>query len=72
MAPVKRVALPAEALLGRYASGPDTERNYTDCYETHVRGVVVVADFVAAFYTTWLFKLERWLICVVRRPFVFR
>ena len=51
--------LPPEALLAAYAEDPD---NYTDCFAVEVQGNVSLADFIAAFYTTWLFKLERWLL----------
>ena len=35
---------------------------YTDCYAVFVPGVTTLAEFVEAFYTTRLFKLERWLL----------
>ncbi len=39
---------------------------YTDCYATEVAARVSHAAFVEAFYTTWVFKLERlvlkWLV----------
>jgi hypothetical protein len=35
---------------------------YTDCYATEVRTRVSHAAYVEAFYTTFLFKLERWLL----------
>ena len=50
--------LPADALLSRYAR----EGAYTDCYATTVPRVVTQADYVEAFYTGRLFKLERWLL----------
>lgn len=47
--------MPAEALTQRYrASGA-----YTDCYFVELARPVTHAEFVEAFYTTWLFKLER-------------
>jgi len=48
-------SLPDGALLGVY------QRNgtYTDCYKTDIPGVVTYAEYVRAFYTTPLFKLER-------------
>jgi len=50
--------LPADALLKRYAkSGP-----YTDCYVAAVSATVSHADFVEAFYTTAVFKLERLIL----------
>ena len=32
---------------------------YTDCYQTEVNRIVTHAEYVGAFYTTLLFKLER-------------
>jgi hypothetical protein len=50
--------LPPEALLGRYR-GPD---GYVDCYVTELPRPVSQAEYVEAFYTTGVFKLERWLL----------
>jgi hypothetical protein len=56
--------LPAWSLLSRYAESGD----YTDCYVTDIPGDFSHAEYVAAFYTTWLFRLERLLLTVVRKP----
>lgn len=57
--------LPDAALLQKYAHAG----NHTDCYGADVDFGVSHEQFVAAFYTTWLFKLERWiLIWAVKRP----
>jgi hypothetical protein len=61
---VRRCDLPQEALSRRFrASGA-----YTDCYVTELARTVSHAEFVEAFYTTALFKLERWILraCVAR------
>lgn len=54
--------LPEHALLARYAG----DGGYADCYMTEIPGRFSHAEFVAAFYTTWLFRLERailaWLV----------
>jgi len=50
--------LPAEALLNRYRTGGA----FADCYVTEVPRPVSHAEFVEAFYTTRLFKLERLLL----------
>ena len=54
--------LPPFALLDRYSAGD----GYTDCFVADVAGEFSHAEFVAAFYTTWLFRLERiilkWLV----------
>jgi hypothetical protein len=55
MTPITTPPLPQHALLARYADNG----GYTDCYATDLPGTVSHAEFVAAFYTTWLFKLER-------------
>jgi hypothetical protein len=50
--------LPLNSLLRRYAK----EGGYADCYRVDVAGVVAQAAFVEAFYTTWLFRIERALL----------
>lgn len=58
-------ALPPGALLARYHDG----HSFTDSYCTLVDGEIPLAAFVEAFYTTWLFKLERFILAwLVRRP----
>jgi len=52
---VRPAALPAHSLLTRYV----TQGGYTDCFVVDVPGEVSHAQYVEAFYTTWLFKLER-------------
>lgn len=47
--------LPPAALLQTYARSGD----YTDCFATDIPLAITHAQFVEAFYTTWLFKLER-------------
>lgn len=43
--------------------------DYTDAYRVEVDGAISHARFVAAFYTTWLFKLERWILAwAVSKP----
>jgi hypothetical protein len=55
---VERLPLPEHALHRRYAQ----EEAYTDCYSIVIDRKVAHASFVEAFYTTWLFKLERWIL----------
>ena len=64
MSLVRPHALPANVLLGRYAS----EGGYADCFVTEVPFPVSHADYVEAFYTTWLFKLERLVLLLVAKP----
>jgi len=47
--------LPDHALLGRYAQAGA----FTDCYSTVVPASVSQAEYVEAFYTSAVFKLER-------------
>ena len=57
--------MPPQALLKRYADGV----NYTDCFRWRAARAVPHAEFVEAFYTTWLFRLERWILAwLVARP----
>jgi hypothetical protein len=58
---VSSTAVPDASLLGAYAR----MGAYTDCYVTSVAGSVTLAEFVFAFYTTPLFKVERWLLSKV-------
>lgn len=53
-------ALPASALLATYRDAGA----YTDCYATEVDAAIPQADYVEAFYCTWLFKIERRLLAL--------
>lgn len=55
MPSIRPSELPATALLRKYQGG----QGYVDCYVAQVPVAVSHAQFVAAFYTTGLFKLER-------------
>ena len=62
---IEKGALPATALLQKYVQSGA----YTDCYSTTMPTDVSLADFVTAFYTSWLFKLERVILRVaVSKP----
>jgi hypothetical protein len=57
--------LPADALLNRYSESGA----YADCYVAEIAGDVSHAEFVGAFYTTAVFKLERLILrLLVSRP----
>lgn len=57
--------LPAHALLAKYANSGA----YTDSFVTEVARTVSHAEFVEAFYTGGLFKVERFLLRVfISRP----
>ncbi len=61
MASIQTCKLPDKALLRRYQDSGA----YTDCYVSEITGQVSQAQFVEAFYTTPLFKLERLLLSLL-------
>jgi hypothetical protein len=62
---VFRAPLPKGALLAHHRDNGA----YTDCYALDVPGLVSQSDYVRAFYTSGLFKIERWiLIWAVAKP----
>lgn len=62
---VTKSDLPAESLLCTYRE----RGHYTDCYHTDVAGTVSLAEYVVAFYTTRLFKMERAILALaVSKP----
>jgi hypothetical protein len=52
------VQVPSGAFLGEYAR----KGAFTDCYAATIPDTVTLAEYVEAFYTTRLFKLERWIL----------
>jgi hypothetical protein len=65
MTAVHPCTLPDGALLNRYAGSG----GYADCYVTEIAATVSHAEFVEAFYTSAVFKLERWVLrLLVSRP----
>lgn len=61
MPAVRRIDLPDHALLqARRAAG-----TFTDCYVLRIERNVTLADFIAAFFTTPVFRLERWILARV-------
>jgi hypothetical protein len=62
---IRRIDLPAHSLLRRYLR----DGHYADCYVVEVPVAVSQVEFVEAFYTTPLFKLERAILAAaVRKP----
>ena len=57
---INRCELPPDALLVRYRR----TGTYTDCFVTEVDRAVAAEDYFRAFYTTWLFGLERRILAV--------
>jgi len=60
--------VPQDGLLQRYVGEGAT---YTDCYEACVPGSVDLEQFVAAFYTTSLFRVERIVLRLALRKRIF-
>jgi hypothetical protein len=58
MSPIQACALPEDALLLKYTR----DGAYADCYATEVGRAVSQAQYIEAFYTGALFKLERRLL----------
>ena len=55
---VDEVPLPNDTLLQEFVDSGE----YTDCFVATVAGNVTFAEYVEAFYTTRLFKLERFIL----------
>ena len=65
MPSIQRSELPHGALLSKYQNGGA----YADCYVTEIARPVSHAEYVQAFYTTPLFKVERRLLAwLVSKP----
>ncbi|WP_192356046.1 hypothetical protein [Mesorhizobium mediterraneum] len=64
MTVIQTCALPEQAFLSKYAE----DGGYTDCFVIEMAGEISLAAFVEAFYTTWLFKLERALLVLAAKP----
>jgi hypothetical protein len=65
MGTVEATALPSGALLSVHA----VAGCYVDCFATTVAGEVALPGYVAAFYTSGLFRIERRLLgWLARRP----
>src|SRR5688572_24339325 len=65
MLSIERCPIPVNTLLKKYA------RNgaYIDCYMTEISGHVSFREYIIAFYTTLLFRLERIILkLVVSKP----
>lgn len=58
--------VPQDALLQRYVGQGAT---YTDCFSIHLPRVVEFEEYVTAFYTTRIFRLERFILwLILRKP----
>ncbi|WP_421849510.1 hypothetical protein [Oricola sp.] len=59
MSIIQVAPLPVGSFLGPYAQDA---ANYVDCYRTTVPGHIDLARFVATFFDSWIFRLERRLL----------
>ncbi len=59
---------PCEIATGTLLQKYRVDGTFADCYTTTLPGRVTLARFVEAFYTTPLFKLERFILRVAGRP----
>src|ERR671924_2078513 len=50
--------IPANTMLKQYSGNGA----YVDCYSTEITGQVSFGDYIIAFYTTPLFRLERFIL----------
>lgn len=64
MSGVEKRELPQSALLQTYLQS----NAYTDCYAITIDKRVSLDDYVLAFYTTWLFRIERVILKLVSKP----
>jgi len=64
MSKIRACPIPDASLLHDYARGG----GYADCYVTEVQGAIALPTYVEAFYTTWLFKVERAMLTLTARP----
>lgn len=61
MTNVRVAALPADALLETYVR----KGAYTDCYSTALDFNIALSEFMEAFYTSLIFKFERFILARV-------
>jgi len=65
MLSIEKCDVPPNALLSKYS----LDGMYTDSYRTEIQGHITLAEFVSAFYTTWLFKIEQFILThIAERP----
>ncbi len=66
MLSVLREAVPGDALLNTFRGGLRPERwgGYGDCFSVTAGRPVSLGEFVFAFYTSRVFRIERWLLRV--------
>jgi hypothetical protein len=68
---IRRTAVPEDALLKTYRGGvhPEHWGHYADCFSVIIDRPIDIGAFVTAFYTSPIFRVERWVLrCVVAAP----
>lgn len=58
MLSIEKCSAPENTFLEKYL----IDRNYVDCYVTTIDRQVSFSEFIFAFYTTWLFKVEAFIL----------
>ncbi|MBL8090288.1 MAG: hypothetical protein JNJ43_08165 [Anaerolineales bacterium] len=62
---IEKIPAPENTFLKNYL----VDGNYVDCYTTTIDKQISFSEFVFAFYTTWLFKTEAFILTyTVRKP----
>ncbi len=61
---IRKTTLPAHAMLSRYADGT---ASYTDCFAYDYAGPVDLENFLNAFFNSWVFRLERFILKAAAR-----
>jgi len=65
MLSIEKIFAPENTFLKKYL----IDGNYVDCYVTTIDKQISFPEFVFAFYTTWLFKTEAFILTyTVRKP----
>jgi hypothetical protein len=62
---IEKIPAPENTFLKNYS----IDGNYVDCYTTTIDKQISFSEFIFAFYTTWLFKIEAFILTrTVRKP----
>ena len=62
---IEKCNVPPQSLLAKYC----LDGFYADSYRTELQGHISLPKFVFAFYTTWLFKVEQFILAyTLKRP----
>ena len=62
---IRKSPLPPKAFLHKFTSIPAA---YADCFFTEIPKQAAFPEYILAFYTTPLFKLERSILSLIRKP----